>query len=167
MTSTGRKRFTTLAAAAVLVLGTAACSPRIEVRGNLPDKERLAQIQLGSMSREEVAEILGSPSTVTPFDSDTWLYISEKTSTVAFLAPDVEQRNVIMLKFDKKGVVQDMKKLDLSNAKDIKQVERITPTSGNEVTFWGQLLGNLGRFNPAGGGENQGGPSGNPANGGF
>lgn len=149
-------------AAALLTLSMTACSPRVEVRGNLPDKERLAKIHLGDMSREEVAEILGSPSTVTPFNSDIWLYISEKTETTAFLAPEVTKRDVIMLKFDKKGVVQEMKHLDLAAAHDVQQVERTTPTSGNEVTFWQQLFGNLGKFNTGGlgGGGGIGGPGG-------
>ena len=88
-----------------------------------------------------------SASSVTPFDSNMWLYISEKTETFAFMAPEVVERNVIMVKFTDKGIVNEVKKLDLSNAQDVKHVERVTPTSGNEVTFWDQLFHNVGRFN--------------------
>ncbi len=131
---------------------TMACdTARIAIRGNLPNAERLAEVTPGDMSREEVAEVLGSPSSVTPFNSDLWLYISEKTSTIAFLAPEVLERNVVMVSFDQEGMVREVKKLDLSNAQDVAHVERVTPTSGNEVTIWDQLFSNLGRFNnPAG-----------------
>jgi outer membrane protein assembly factor BamE (lipoprotein component of BamABCDE complex) len=149
--------------AAVLVAATVTgCATRVAVRGNLPDSERMAEVVPGDMSREEVAEILGSPSSITPFDSNMWLYISEKTETFAFMPPEVLERNVIMIQFDDKGVVREVKKIDLSSAQDIKHVERITPTSGNEISFWDQLFHNVGRFNAkdkdVGGGRD---PSGN------
>ena len=153
------RRAAALLTAAVLVSATlSGCATRVAVRGNLPDSERLAEVVPGDMSREEVAEILGSPSSVTPFDSDLWLYISEKTETFAFMAPEVVERNVIMVKFTDKGIVNEVKKLDLSNAQDVKHVERVTPTSGNEVTFWDQLFHNVGRFNTGDSGLD---PSGN------
>lgn len=145
--SSPRRTLTVLTAAVLVSATLSGCATRVAVRGNLPDSERLAEVVPGDMSREEVAEILGSPSSVTPFDSDLWLYISEKTETFAFMAPEVVERNVIMVKFTDKGIVNEVKKLDLSNAQDVKHVERETPTSGNEVTFWDQLFHNVGRFN--------------------
>ena len=145
--SSPRRTLTVLTAAVLVSATLSGCATRVAVRGNLPDSERLAEVVPGDMSREEVAEILGSPSSVTPFDSDMWLYISEKTETFAFMAPEVVERNVIMVKFTDKGIVNEVKKLDLSNAQDVKHVERETPTSGNEVTFWDQLFYNVGRFN--------------------
>lgn len=136
-----------LTAAVLVATAVSGCSSRVAVRGNLPDSERLAEVVPGDMSREEVAEILGSPSSVTAFDSNLWMYISERTETFAFMPPEVVERNVVLVRFDDKGFVKDIKKLDLSSAQDIKHVERITPTSGNEITFWDQLFGNVGRFN--------------------
>ena len=139
--------------AAVLVAATlSGCATRVAVRGNLPDSERLADVIPGDMSREEVAEVLGSPSSITPFDSDLWLYISEKTETFAFMPPKVLERNVIMVRFDKEGFVKELKKIDLSAGQEIEHVERVTPTSGNEISFWDQLFGNVGRFNKGGSG---------------
>lgn len=149
-----------LTAAILVSAAVSGCATRVALRGNLPDSERLAEVVPGDMSREEVAEILGSPSSVTPFDSDLWLYISEKTETFAFMAPEVVERNVIMVRFNDKGLVKEIKKLDLSSAQDIKHVERITPTSGNEITFWDQLFNNMGRFNKGNESLPPGGPVG-------
>ena len=163
MKATPTKRFIRLAAAAAIALSASGCAGRVALRGNLPDADHLAQIHIGQTAREEVAEILGSPSTVTPFDSELWLYISEKDKTVAFLPPKVVERNIIMVRFDKKGVVKQIKKLDLSNGRDIEEVKRVTPTSGNEISFWDQLFGNLGRFNGGAGASSlPGGPTGLP-----
>ncbi len=131
----------------VVVLVGAACESRLDTRGNLPDPERLAEIRAGQHTREEVSEILGSPSSVAVFDQETWYYISKRTETVAFFEPEVNQRQVIILRFDDQGVVTEVTSLGLEDGHVIEPVDRVTPTAGNELTLIEQLVGNLGRFN--------------------
>lgn len=135
-----------LAGIGVLALGLTACSPRIEIRGNLPDPERLAELRPGEFSREEVFEILGSPSSIAAFDQETWYYISERTETVAFMAPQVTDRKVLVLRFDGNGVLSDMQALGMDDGYAIRPVGRETPTAGNEITIMEQIFGNVGRF---------------------
>lgn len=123
------------------------CTPKIDVRGNLPDPERLSEIVPGEQSRAEIEEILGTPSSVAVFDQETWLYVSQRTETVAFFEPEVKERKVIILKFDKDGIVSTIETLSAENGKNIQPVDRTTPTAGNEFTLIDQLFGNLGRFN--------------------
>ena len=130
-----------------LVLALAACSPRVDVRGNLPDPERLSEIAPGEQTREEVAQILGTPSSVAMFDKETWYYVSQRTETLAFFEPEIKERSVVVLQFDEKGVVSDVRKLGIEEGKDVLPVERTTPTSGNTLNLWDQLFGNFGRFN--------------------
>jgi len=130
-----------------LVFAVSACTPRIDVRGNLPDPERLSEITPGEQSRGEVAEILGTPSSVAMFDKETWYYVSQRTATVAFFEPEVEERNVVILQFDKKGIVSDIRKLSAEDGKNVLPIERTTPTSGNTMGLWDQVFGNFGRFN--------------------
>lgn len=147
--------------AVALVLGAAACAPRVDVRGNLPDPDRVAEIVPGDTTREFVQEILGSPSNVSTFGRESWFYISNRTETVAFLAPEVQERQVLAIHFDDQGVVESVEKLGLEDGRDIDLVQRETPTAGNELTFLDQLFGNLGRFS----GKQQGGlPGGTPGN---
>lgn len=134
-----------------LVIGTAlvaaACAPQIATHGNLPDPERLAEIVPGQVAKGEVAEILGSPSSIAAFDEETWYYISERKETTAFLAPDVTDRKVVIIRFDDKGIVSAVESLGLEDGRKVELVERATPTAGNEMTILQQLLGNMGRFN--------------------
>ncbi len=127
-----------------------ACAPRVEMNGNLPDPERLAEIKDGGFSREEVAEILGSPSSVAVLEGEVWYYISKRTETVAFFDPDVSDQQVVVIHFDKKGMVSKVQTLGLEQARTIEPAERETPTAGNELTLFDQLIGNLGRFNKPG-----------------
>jgi len=131
----------------VVVVGSlGACTPRIDVRGNMPDPERLSEIKPGEFSRDEITEILGSPSSVAAFDQETWYYVSQRTETVAFFEPEVKERKILILRFDKDGTLSDMETLSAEDGQKILPVDRKTPTAGNEMTVLDQLFGNLGRF---------------------
>ncbi|MAF47905.1 MAG: outer membrane protein assembly factor BamE [Rhodospirillales bacterium] len=136
---------------AVLAAVLGACSPRVSTHGNLPDPDLLADIEVGHVNKNEVARILGTPSSVAPFDSDTWYYVSEKTKTVAFFEPEVTERKIIIIRFDKRGMVKEFKTFGLEEAKQIEMVERKTPTAGNELGLLRQMFGNIGRFEGKGG----------------
>ena len=123
------------------------CSPQIDIRGNFHDPEVLSQIKVGDITRLEVREILGTPSSITIFDQEKWLYISERTETVAFFEPVVKDRKIVILSFNKEGIVSKIEHLDEKNGKIIQPVSRTTVTSGNEYGFFQQLFGNVGRFN--------------------
>jgi outer membrane protein assembly factor BamE (lipoprotein component of BamABCDE complex) len=58
----------------------------------------------------------------------------------------VVERRVLIVRFDQAGVVREIKKLDETNGQDVEMVDRSTPTAGREMTFFEQMLGNVGRF---------------------
>ena len=134
----------TVLAAAILIIFN--CSPRVDVRGNLPDPDLLANIEIGHITKRGVADLIGSPSSVSPFTSDTWYYVNERTETTAFFAPEIKERNVLVIRFDQAGVVRDVKTFGLEDARKIEIVGRVTPTAGKEFTILRQLFGNIGRF---------------------
>jgi outer membrane protein assembly factor BamE (lipoprotein component of BamABCDE complex) len=53
-----------LTAAATII---AACSPAIDQRGNLPDTDNVLAIQPGQSTKDEVIQLLGTPSTIATF----------------------------------------------------------------------------------------------------
>lgn len=127
--------------ALAVVVAVSACTPRVDPRGNLPDAERLAEIVPGEHSRDEVSEILGTPSTIGNFDGETWLYISEQTETLAFFERTLKERQVVILRFDAEGIVKSIETIDATAGKDFEPVDRETPTEGNRITVMEQLLG--------------------------
>ena len=154
----GARRLLQLLLVTTAMAGAAGCAGRIDTRGNLPDPERVSEVTVGQ-SREDVADILGSPSSASAFGDDTWYYISKRTETLAFLAPKVTESNILVIQFDKAGKVAALDHRGLADAKDITPVARTTPTAGNELTFLDQLVGNFGRFTKPGGDGGGGGPS--------
>lgn len=131
---------------AVMIVTASACAPNIATRGNLPDPDKLAEIIPGEASRDDVADLLGSPSSAATFGDETWYYIAARVETVAFNEPEVIDQQVVAIKFGEDGLVTAIDTYGLDDARAVEIVERVTPTSGREVTILQQLLGNVGRF---------------------
>ncbi len=132
--------------AGLLALSLSACTPTVQVRGNLPDPDLVSQIQPGTHSRQDIANLLGSPSTVSTFEDSRWYYIGQKSTQVAFFKPEMLEREVLVITFDQDGWVADTKSYDLADGRIIEPVDRMTPTEGREFTLLQQFLGNLGRY---------------------
>ena len=130
----------------LLALAAAACSGDVITRGNLPDAELIAEVEPGIDSREDVADKLGSPSSISTFLDRRWYYIGHKTKYLAFFKPEVVERSVFVVAFDDTGLVENASLYTLEDGTIIDPVSRTTPTEGNELTILQQFFGNFGRF---------------------
>ena len=137
----------TSVAALLALAGLAGCAPTVDQRGNLPEPEKLALIRPGATTRDEVAKILGTPSSTGVFDSKNWYYISRRTKQFAFLDPDVLDQQVYIVNFNDKGVVSGIDHKELKDGREIVPAPGATPAPGRELTLIEQVLGNIGRFN--------------------
>jgi len=143
----GRGVLAIVAAAALLQ----SCTPAVETRGVLPDATTVAELKPGVSQRDDVTRILGTPSATATFDKETWYYIGEKTEAIAFFKPEVLEHKVLIVRFNKDGVLEDLRQVDATKqGKDVDLVLRETPTKGKELTIIQQLIGNVGRFNKPG-----------------
>ena len=123
----------------------AGCAPIVHQQGHVRDAEALAQIEPGKQTREEVARMLGSPSAVGTFDDRRWYYISRRTETEAFYAPELVDQSVTVIDFDENGVVMEVASMSIAEARAIEPVEEESPTRGRELSFFEQIFGNIGR----------------------
>ena len=140
------RSITSIAVALILVSVIGACAPRVHTRGNLPDPDRVAELKSGDITKEEVAELLGSPSTVASYGQEAWFYISERTESLAWFKPEVMERTVLVLEFDKEGVLTDKIQVGLDAANKVIPVDRRTLTHGSKLTAIEQIVGNFRRF---------------------
>ena len=138
-------------------------APPPTVRGNKVDAEQLKELVPGTSTKADVTAVIGSPTAVATFDDSRWLYISELTQPrIGRTLGEVDQ-NVVMLNFDERGVLKSIEKRDKQDALPVTVIARTTPSPGTEASFVQQLLGNIGRFNPAGTGGVPTGGGGAPA----
>lgn len=127
-------------------ISLAACTPVTANRGNLLDDYQMKEIVPGQDTRDEVIRKIGSPTTISPFDDNTWYYLGQKTEKTGVFDPKVTQERIVVVSFGQDGFVNSIKERK-DGREDVPIVERTTPTSGNDFTFVQQMLGNLGKFN--------------------
>ena len=129
-------KFLVLCSVALLI----ACTPVINQRGYLEDKETEAGIRPGNDTKTSVQEKLGYASTTATFGGDAWYYISQTEKQVAFFTPTVQQRSIMAVYFDKAGKVTALRHYTLAQGHLISLEDRTTPARGRELTFLQQLL---------------------------
>lgn len=142
----------------------AGCGKSRSVRGYYFDPLLANDILPGVDNQRSVQNTLGSPTSLGAYDEKTWYYISTTLRYKAVLRPEAENRRILAVRFDDKGVVSDVDNLNLSVAWNIEPSKDKTKTRGKEQNFFQQLFMNVGRF--AGAGQQQGqGPNGPGPNG--
>ena len=124
-----------------------ACTPPIDQRGNEPDPIILAEITPGVHDQDQVAELLGTPSSIGTFDGSVWYYISKRTEQFAFFEPDVLDQQVVAISFDQDGIVREIRWYSHADGAEVELVEDETPTRGKELTFARQMMNSMGFLN--------------------
>jgi outer membrane protein assembly factor BamE (lipoprotein component of BamABCDE complex) len=125
---------------------TVGCTPKVETHGHVLSEDRIEEVKPGIHTRTDVTELLGSPSDVATFHDATWYYITKRVEKFAFFNPKVLDQQVVVVKFEYSGFVEDVVRYDLADGQVIEPVARETATRGKELGFFEQLLGNVGRF---------------------
>lgn len=132
----------TIVSAAVL----SACTPVVATRGNLLEDYQMKEILAGIDGKDDVVRKVGSPTTVAPFDENTWYYMGQRTEKKGILDPKLVKERIVVVTFDADGKVGRVVERREGH-QDIPVVQRTTPVEGNDFTFLQQMVGNIGKFN--------------------
>ena len=129
--------------AALMGISVAGCSPHPRIQGNVVDPQLLEQVKPGALNKDQVQTLIGTPSSVSTFDQNTWYYISKETERWAFFEPTVLNQQVVVVEFDDKNVVKAVHKYGEEDGKDVQVVSRTTPTRGKSLGVFDQLWNTL------------------------
>ena len=132
-------------------------------RGALIDPDSLKELVPGTSTRADATSLLGSPTAHATFDDNSWIYITQITTTRIGQTPGVTSQHVLVLNFDPNGTLKSIRQLDKQDGKQVAMAPGATPSPGSEAGFMQQLLGNVGKFTPAGipgGSSSSSGPGG-------
>lgn len=143
-------KFSKLALAAVLPVIMASCSNDVENRGYVTKFSDFSKIKPGVSTKADIIQELGSPTTTSIFGEETWYYIGKEETKESFFRPETKSYDGYEITFNG-DVVKNIVKKDQTALRDMDISDDYTKTTGNEITVWQQLFGNLGKFNPAGG----------------
>jgi len=123
-----------------------ACQPVVDVRGYVAVESEIASIAPGVDTKDSVQARLGAPSTTGAEGSNTWYYISSRVNRVAFFAPREVDRQIVAIAFTASGSVSSVERYGLEDGRIIDLNRNTTVTDGRRLTFFEQLLGNIGNF---------------------
>ncbi len=145
---TSRAAFAALAATLLIpaAAGLSACAPVTNYSGFQAIESDPKDVKIGTDTKSTVRTRLGSPSATGAFDTNTWIYMNQMKSRVAFKRPEVIARSVTQITFNKDSeLVESVNSLTLKDGKVVAFNGRETPTRGRELTILEQILGNVGR----------------------
>ncbi|QFT59742.1 SmpA / OmlA family protein [Sulfitobacter sp. THAF37] len=148
MHTTTRASAMALALAGMLALG--ACTPQYRNHGYVPPEEDLQQIQVGADTKETVADKIGVPASSGVLTNSGYYYVRMRTRAIGPFAKQEIDRQVVAISFTEQGVVQNVERFGLEQGRVVQLTQRVTSSPVSDKSFIRQLLGNIGRFNPAG-----------------
>ncbi len=132
------------------VVGLSGCVAQFRNHGYVPTPEDLAEVVVGTDSRETVATKVGTPSSAGVLNDSGYYYVRSRKRSYGPLRPREIERQVVAISFSESGIVQNVERFGLENGQVVVLQRRVTSASVSDQSFIRQLLGNLGRFNPAG-----------------
>ncbi len=121
-----------------------------QIRGNLVDPIDYGQLVPGTSTRADVTSLIGSPTTRATFDDNTWIYVGEQTEPAIASFPSIDRQQALVLNFDNNGTLVGMHRATGKDAVRVAMDGHTTPSPGSEASFLQQVIGNVGRYNPAG-----------------
>ena len=120
------------------------CSTIYKDHGYLPLDTDLKSVVIGKDSRNSITELLGSPSGSGVLEDGAIFYISTKIKNFLFYEPKVVSRDMIVVSFDEKDLVENVERFSLEDGRVVVLNRRVTsaPVKGPKILT--QILGNLG-----------------------
>jgi len=104
------------------------------------------KLTVNQSNRNDILELLGSPSTRSTFDNDLWIYIERETkrpSILVFGQEEVIINNVLLLEIDNMGILHKKEFLDVTKLENIKFTERVTESQYKQRTFLYDFLSSM------------------------
>jgi len=136
---------------AVLALpGCALFSDAPHYRGIAVTQHDLDELTPGLSAQADVMAVLGPPTAIEQFDPNNWLYISQVTKMRIGQTEGVKQQHVVVVSFNNSGTLQGITQADKKDAVNVAMDSHETPVPGGKASFFQQLIGGVGSYNPLG-----------------
>lgn len=119
-------------------------SPMADLHGYTADDILPREVQPDVDTRASVLAQLGSPSTTSVFDDNTWFYITTRRERIAFLLPQTTDRVITAIRFADDDVVDEILEYDENDGEVIRYASRQTATRGRELGLLEQIFGSVG-----------------------
>ena len=106
-------------------------------------ENRSNQLKVNSNNKNDVLKLIGNPHTKSVSNEDSWIYIERVLTKGAYhkLGQNiVKTNNILILTFDKYGILKKKDFLDKNNINKLKFSEKITENNLSKKSFVQSLL---------------------------
>ena len=104
------------------------------------------KLTVNKSNKNDILELLGSPSTKSTFDNDLWIYIERKVDNSTLKKFGNERiivNNVLLLEINSMGLLASKEFLDLTKMQDLKFANQTTGNMYKKNTFVYDFLSSL------------------------
>ncbi len=122
-----------------------ACAATFTDHGYTPSESELENVLVGVDNRESVRESIGRPSSTGLLKEGGWYYVSSRVRHYTYNEPEVIDRQMVAITFNKRGIVENIERFTLEDGQVVALSRRVTETGIKGIGFIRQMLGNLGR----------------------
>ena len=109
-------------------------------------KKKQEELTVNQSNKNDILQLLGSPSTKSTFDNDLWIYIERKTdnsSLMKFGSERIIVNNVLILEINSLGLLEKKEFLDLTNMQNLKFAEKTTENQYKKSSFVYDFLSSM------------------------
>ncbi len=135
-----------LACAVAVAVVVAGCTDLDRFHGFIPPAAEVAQVSVGSTTKDEVIALFGPPIADRAVERNTIYYAASQFRTFGPFAPEEISREILAVDFTPDDRVRNISRYTLDDGRVVVLDRRVTEDGINDVTFLSQLFGSLGRL---------------------
>ena len=97
--------------------------------GYISLQAKFEKISINKTNKNDIIKIIGPPSSISSFDENRWFYMQSKKENQSLIKlgiKKIKKNNILVVKFNNKGILENKKILDLDDMNQIKYVKNIT-----------------------------------------
>jgi len=130
-------------------LAISSCISRVEKHGYMFDLSDHQLLTEGIFTKNKVLQLMGSPTLISDLDGrEVWIYYAEDVRKLLFFKPDIINREIIMLSFNKNETLTKLENYSLENEKNLRFAENYTKVHSNKNGVFKSIFGNVGSVKP-------------------
>ena len=116
----------------------------VENHGQIYEKNaNFKKLQVGKTTKNEIVELLGSPSTTSNFDDEqSWIYISSEFKKFIFLDGSNTDQKILILSFNQ-NTLKNKELLSKNDINNIEYEETLTDSRGRKINWIKEFFTNL------------------------
>jgi Small protein A (tmRNA-binding) len=92
-------------------------------------ESKYEKITLNQTNKNDILKLIGPPSTISDFNTNKWFYIERRKTNQSLIklgSEKIVKNNILIIEFNKNGLLKDKKLLNINDMNDVKYAEEIT-----------------------------------------